>query len=150
MTRERMSQVEKDIWSRSAIEIKPGSKGPSKHPAHTHTKDHSRLNHLSLKCLISKKTPTHLFCPNASSPTLVVSLITFIWLINQSVFDQGMVVYQTSRVRCVSLPQCLFSSIYLQMTQAWSHRPVPLIWLRLPEVCTNKSHAGWMKFSPGF
>ncbi|TRY86949.1 hypothetical protein DNTS_021841 [Danionella cerebrum] len=30
MTRERMSQVEKDIWSRSAIEIKPGSTRPSK------------------------------------------------------------------------------------------------------------------------
>ncbi|KAI7802707.1 RNA polymerase II elongation factor ELL2 isoform X1 [Triplophysa rosa] len=30
MTRERMSQVEKDIWSRSAIEIKPGSTHPSK------------------------------------------------------------------------------------------------------------------------
>ncbi|KAJ8417529.1 hypothetical protein AAFF_G00223720 [Aldrovandia affinis] len=30
MTRERMSQVEKDIWSRSAIEIKPGSTYPSK------------------------------------------------------------------------------------------------------------------------
>lgn len=32
MTRERMSQVEKDIWSRSAIEIKPGSTHPSKNP----------------------------------------------------------------------------------------------------------------------
>lgn len=116
MTRERMSQVEKDIWSRSAIEIKPGSTRPSKNPAHTHTKDHSRHNHLSLKCLISKTT--HLFCPNASNPTLAVSLIMFIWLINQSVFDQGMVVYQMSCVRCVSLPQYLFSSIYLQMTQA--------------------------------
>uniref|UniRef100_A0A8C1AJN1 Si:ch211-13k12.2 n=2 Tax=Cyprinus carpio TaxID=7962 RepID=A0A8C1AJN1_CYPCA len=31
MTRERMSQVEKDIWSRSAIEIKPGSTHPSKY-----------------------------------------------------------------------------------------------------------------------
>ncbi|XP_026860387.1 RNA polymerase II elongation factor ELL [Electrophorus electricus] len=30
MTRERMSQVEKDIWSRSAIEIKPGATHPSK------------------------------------------------------------------------------------------------------------------------
>ncbi|KAJ8252115.1 hypothetical protein COCON_G00214270 [Conger conger] len=30
MTRERMSQVEKDIWSRTAIEIKPGSTYPSK------------------------------------------------------------------------------------------------------------------------
>lgn len=30
MTRERMSQVEKDIMSRSAIEIKPGSTHPSK------------------------------------------------------------------------------------------------------------------------
>ncbi|XP_074523261.1 RNA polymerase II elongation factor ELL2-like [Halichoeres trimaculatus] len=30
MTRERMSQVEKDSWSRSAIEIKPGSTLPSK------------------------------------------------------------------------------------------------------------------------
>ncbi|XP_048828529.1 RNA polymerase II elongation factor ELL2-like isoform X2 [Brienomyrus brachyistius] len=30
VTRERMSQVEKDIWSRSAIEIKPGSTYPSK------------------------------------------------------------------------------------------------------------------------
>uniref|UniRef100_A0A3B3QC85 RNA polymerase II elongation factor ELL2-like n=1 Tax=Paramormyrops kingsleyae TaxID=1676925 RepID=A0A3B3QC85_9TELE len=30
VTRERMSQVEKDIWSRSAIEIKPGSTHPSK------------------------------------------------------------------------------------------------------------------------
>ncbi|XP_077050536.1 RNA polymerase II elongation factor ELL isoform X2 [Siphateles boraxobius] len=30
MTRERMSQVEKDIWSRSAIEIKPGSTRPVK------------------------------------------------------------------------------------------------------------------------
>uniref|UniRef100_UPI0037E715BD RNA polymerase II elongation factor ELL2-like n=1 Tax=Semicossyphus pulcher TaxID=241346 RepID=UPI0037E715BD len=30
MTRERMSQVEKDSWSRSAIEIKPGSTHPSK------------------------------------------------------------------------------------------------------------------------
>ncbi|KAG7468203.1 hypothetical protein MATL_G00140370 [Megalops atlanticus] len=30
MTRERMSQVEKDIWSRTAIEIKPGSTHPSK------------------------------------------------------------------------------------------------------------------------
>lgn len=29
MTRERMSQVEKDIWSRTAIEIKPGSTYPS-------------------------------------------------------------------------------------------------------------------------
>ncbi|TRY99174.1 hypothetical protein DNTS_027632 [Danionella cerebrum] len=37
MTRERMSQVEKDIWSRSAIEIKPGSTRPSKSPAHPHT-----------------------------------------------------------------------------------------------------------------
>lgn len=36
MTRERMSQVEKDIWSRSAIEIKPGSTRPSKNPAHVH------------------------------------------------------------------------------------------------------------------
>ncbi len=36
MTRERMSQVEKDIWSRSAIEIKPGSTRPSKNPAHAH------------------------------------------------------------------------------------------------------------------
>ncbi|KAG5839728.1 hypothetical protein ANANG_G00208020 [Anguilla anguilla] len=31
MTRERMSQVEKDIWSRTAIEIKPGSTYPSKY-----------------------------------------------------------------------------------------------------------------------
>ncbi|XP_054627925.1 RNA polymerase II elongation factor ELL2-like isoform X2 [Dunckerocampus dactyliophorus] len=30
MTRERMSQVEKDSWSRSAIEIKPGASHPSK------------------------------------------------------------------------------------------------------------------------
>lgn len=30
MTRERMSQVEKDSWSRSAIEIKPGATHPSK------------------------------------------------------------------------------------------------------------------------
>ncbi|XP_062861372.1 RNA polymerase II elongation factor ELL2 [Trichomycterus rosablanca] len=30
MTRERMSQVEKDIWSHSAIEIKPGATHPSK------------------------------------------------------------------------------------------------------------------------
>ncbi|KAG9330484.1 hypothetical protein JZ751_024208 [Albula glossodonta] len=30
VTRERMSQVEKDVWSRSAIEIKPGSTHPSK------------------------------------------------------------------------------------------------------------------------
>ncbi|XP_060896332.1 RNA polymerase II elongation factor ELL2-like [Labrus mixtus] len=30
MTRERMSQVEKDSWSRSAIEIKPGTTHPSK------------------------------------------------------------------------------------------------------------------------
>ncbi|XP_049574658.1 RNA polymerase II elongation factor ELL2 [Syngnathus scovelli] len=30
MTRERMSQVEKDSWSRSAIEIKPGATRPSK------------------------------------------------------------------------------------------------------------------------
>ncbi|XP_008298363.1 RNA polymerase II elongation factor ELL-like [Stegastes partitus] len=30
MTRERMSQVEKDSWSRSAIEIKPGATYPSK------------------------------------------------------------------------------------------------------------------------
>ncbi|XP_041847791.1 RNA polymerase II elongation factor ELL2-like [Melanotaenia boesemani] len=30
MTRERMSQVEKDSWSRSAIEIKPGDTHPSK------------------------------------------------------------------------------------------------------------------------
>ncbi|CAJ1049018.1 RNA polymerase II elongation factor ELL2-like [Xyrichtys novacula] len=30
MTRERMSQVEKDSWSRSAIEIKPGSTHPNK------------------------------------------------------------------------------------------------------------------------
>ncbi|KAF3686806.1 RNA polymerase II elongation factor ELL Eleven-nineteen lysine-rich leukemia protein [Channa argus] len=30
MTRERMSQVEKDSWSRSAIEIKPGATQPSK------------------------------------------------------------------------------------------------------------------------
>ncbi|XP_066540399.1 RNA polymerase II elongation factor ELL [Hoplias malabaricus] len=30
MTRERMSQVEKDIWSRSAIEIKPGATHPKK------------------------------------------------------------------------------------------------------------------------
>lgn len=32
MTRERMSQVEKDIMSRSAIEIKPGSTRPSEYP----------------------------------------------------------------------------------------------------------------------
>ncbi|KAM7423814.1 hypothetical protein PAMA_000261 [Pampus argenteus] len=31
MTRERMSQVEKDSWSRSAIEIKPGATHPSKY-----------------------------------------------------------------------------------------------------------------------
>ncbi|KAJ8248790.1 hypothetical protein GJAV_G00227780 [Gymnothorax javanicus] len=31
MTRERMSQVEKDNWSRTAIEIKPGSTHPSKY-----------------------------------------------------------------------------------------------------------------------
>lgn len=30
MTRERVSQVEKDSWSRSAIEIKPGATHPSK------------------------------------------------------------------------------------------------------------------------
>lgn len=30
VTRERMSQVEKDSWSRSAIEIKPGTTHPSK------------------------------------------------------------------------------------------------------------------------
>ena len=30
VTRERMSQVEKDSWSRSAIEIKPGATHPSK------------------------------------------------------------------------------------------------------------------------
>lgn len=30
MTRERMSQAEKDSWSRSAIEIKPGATHPSK------------------------------------------------------------------------------------------------------------------------
>lgn len=30
VTRERMSQVEKDSWSRSAIEIKPGDTHPSK------------------------------------------------------------------------------------------------------------------------
>uniref|UniRef100_A0A3B5QR57 RNA polymerase II elongation factor ELL N-terminal domain-containing protein n=1 Tax=Xiphophorus maculatus TaxID=8083 RepID=A0A3B5QR57_XIPMA len=30
MTRERMSQMEKDSWSRSAIEIKPGATQPSK------------------------------------------------------------------------------------------------------------------------
>lgn len=30
MTRERMSQVEKDSWNRSAIEIKPGATHPSK------------------------------------------------------------------------------------------------------------------------
>lgn len=30
ITRERMSQVEKDSWSRSAIEIKPGATHPSK------------------------------------------------------------------------------------------------------------------------
>ena len=32
MTRERVSQVEKDSWSRSAIEIKPGATHPSKAP----------------------------------------------------------------------------------------------------------------------
>lgn len=76
MTRERMSQVEKDILSRSAIEIKPGSTRPSKNPAHTHTKDHSifKHNHLSYKSY----QITHLFHPKASNPTLVVSLIMFI------------------------------------------------------------------------
>ena len=33
MTRERVSQVEKDSWSRSAIEIKPGATYPSKAPS---------------------------------------------------------------------------------------------------------------------
>lgn len=36
MTRERMSQVEKDIMSRSAIEIKPGSTSMSEYPHPMH------------------------------------------------------------------------------------------------------------------
>lgn len=39
MTRERMSQVEKDSWSRSAIEIKPGATHPSKNSKNQRIKD---------------------------------------------------------------------------------------------------------------
>ncbi|KAM4593037.1 RNA polymerase II elongation factor ELL-like [Odontesthes bonariensis] len=47
MTRERMSQVEKDSWSRSAIEIKPGATHPS-------------------KCIKFQKRPAPLSAPDSS------------------------------------------------------------------------------------
>lgn len=50
MTRERMSQVEKDSWSRSAIEIKPGATHPSKikHKASVAGKPKSKIIHLQI------------------------------------------------------------------------------------------------------
>lgn len=50
MTRERMSQVEKDSWSRSAIEIKPGATHPSKikHKASVAGKLKLKMTHLQI------------------------------------------------------------------------------------------------------
>lgn len=50
MTRERMSQVEKDSWSRSAIEIKPGATHPSKNrlQASVEEKQDQKMTHLQI------------------------------------------------------------------------------------------------------
>lgn len=55
MTRERMSQVEKDSWSRSAIEIKPGATHPSKNRLRVSVeqKQDQKMTHLQI--LMGKK-----------------------------------------------------------------------------------------------